>query len=129
MRSKQLLKFYFSADKLNRALDNLITQNALSSADYHFDAEYYAERICAIIGCKKQLSMLWRYLDGVISAFSAREKKVLAFYGALRGGITALPADVKKEIKKVTVKFTRHARNIAAYADGVKLVGGYYCLL
>ena len=129
MKSKQLLKFYFSAESMNRALDNLITKNALSSADCGRDGEYYAQKICKLIGAKRELSLLWGYLDGVLKTFDESEKKVLRFYGALRGGTSKLSAQNKKEIKRVTVKFARRARCLQSYAEGVRLVGEYYCLI
>jgi len=129
MKSKRLLKFYFSAESVNRALDNLITENALASAGYGRDGVYYAEKICALINAKRELSALWRYLDGVIGALSVDERAVLRFYGTLRGGTSKLSTQSRREIKRVTVKFTRRARAVGRYAEGVRLVGEYYCLM
>lgn len=129
MKSKQILRFYFYADSLNRTLDNLIEKNALASADYTRGGEYYSEKICELIRCKQRLSALWSYLNGVIAEFSEKDKNVLRFYGAMRGGLKKLTQDSKRELKRVTVKFARHARAIDRYADAVKLVKKYYCTL
>lgn len=110
-------------------MDNLITQNALASKDCYFSGEFYAERIIELICAKKELSLLWRYLDGVIGGFSKEEKKVLRYYGALRTGISALSDDAVREIKRVTVKFARRARDAERFGEGIRLVNGFYSLL
>lgn len=129
MKSKQIIRFYFSADSLNGAMDNLITQNALSSAHYDKCVEYYADKICALIGAKQRLGELWQYLDGVMSEFAESERNVLRFYGAMRGGFSKLSAANRKEIKRVTVKFVRKAKSLGRYEKAIKLVGEYYCLI
>ena len=129
MKSKQLIRFYFSADNINKALDNLILDKALKSANYGKSCEYYAERILALIDAKEELSKLWGYLDTVVSSLTERERSVLKFYGGLRTGLSRLTATRAKEVKRVTVKFTRHARLIGRYGEGVRLVKKYYCLM
>jgi len=129
MKSKQIIRFYFSADEINKALDNLILDKALKSANFGRSCEYYAERILALIGAKEELSKLWNYLDGVISSLTARERAVLKFYGESRVGLAGLTPSCMREVKRVTVKFARHARNIGRYGEGVKLVKRYYCLM
>lgn len=128
MKSKQLIRFYFSADNVNKALDNLILDEALKSANYGKSCEYYAERIFALIEAKAELNRLWNYLDGVVSALTQREREVLKFYGGLRVGLSKLAVRQAKEVKRVTVKFTRHARFLGRYGEGVRLVNKYYCL-
>ena len=128
MKSKQLLRFYFYADGLNKALDNLILKYACSE-DYCRGGEFYADRICDVIWAKQRLCELWKYLDGVVDGLTAGEREVLRYYGAMRGGTGRLSEDSRREIKRVTVKFTRHARNIGRFAEGVKLVKKYYCLI
>ena len=128
MKSKQLIRFYFSADNVNRALDNLILDKALKSANSGKSCEYYAERITALIGAKEELSKLWNYLDTVVSSLSEQEKTVLRFYAGLRVGLSRLTLAQAKEVKRVTVKFTRHARFVGRYGEGVRLVKKYYCL-
>lgn len=129
MKSKQLIKFYFSAESINEALDNLILDKALKSANYGRSCEYYAERIFALIDAKEELSRLWGYLDGVVSSLTERERSVLRYYGRLRTGLSGLTLARAKEVKRVTVKFTRHARLIGRYGEGVRLVKKYYCLM
>lgn len=114
---------------MNEALDNLILQLALKSTDYIRGGEYCAERVCEIIEDKACLSTLWSYLDGVISAFSPREKAVLKFYAKLRVGLKRIPYENAKEVKRVVVKFTRRARNAYRFFEEIKRVGKYYCLM
>lgn len=128
MKSKQLIRFYFSAGNVNKALDNLILDKALKSANYGKSCEYYAERILALIEAKAELSKLWNYLDGVVSSLTQRERAVLKFYGGLRAGLSKLSVRQAKEVKRVTVKFTRHARFLGRFGEGVRLVKKYYCL-
>lgn len=129
MKSKQLIRFYFSAGSINKALDNLILDKALKSANYEKSGEYYAERILKIIGAKEELARLWNYLNGVISVMSEEERAVLKFYGGLRGGLSRLNLEEIKEVKRVTVKFRRHARYAERFQEGLRLVKEYYCLL
>ncbi len=129
MKSKRILKFYFFAESLNSALDNLIQKFAVDSSDFTRGGDYYAEKICEIVEEKGKLGELWNYLDKVMCAFTVCEKKVLRFYGATRRGISSFTEDERREIKRVTVKFGRHAKGLERFKDGVGLVGKYYCLL
>ena len=129
MKSKRLLRFYFKADELDRALDNLILNYACRSADCAKGGEFYAERIIVLIGAKEGLSELWHYLEGVISELKEDEVQTLKSYALLRFGIKKLDADSQKRIKCAVIKFTRHARSLERYAEGVRLVGEYYCLM
>ena len=126
---KRLLRFYFNADELERALDNLIIMHACRSADCVKGGEYYAERILAVIGAKGKLSELWQYLDGVISALKSDEVQTLKAYALLRYGIRKLDEDRQREIKRAVIKFSRHARSLERFDEGIKLVGEYYCLM
>lgn len=129
MKSKQLIRFYFSAGAINRALDNLILNEALKSANFLRSGDYYAERVLALIDAKSELGALWNYLDGVMATLKEGEKAVLEFYGGMRTGLSKLTEERAKEVKRVTVKFTRRARRIERFEKGVRLVKKYYCLI
>lgn len=129
MKSKQLIRFYFSADDVNKALDNLILDKALKSANYEKSGEFYAEQISEIIAAKRELSLLWAYLDGVMKIFSDKEIAVLKYYGRLRVGLSKLDTGVFKEVRRVLMKFRRRARGLERFGEGVRLVGEYFCLL
>lgn len=125
MKSKRIIRFYFSADKLNRALDNLITAEAC-----RFGAEEKRiERIIEFIEVKKELSRLWRYLDDVMSGIGGSERSILSFYGKFRFGNIRFSAEQRREIKRVVLKFRRRARFLERYGEGIKLVNEYYALL
>lgn len=129
IKSKRLLRFYFNADGLENALNNLIVTYACRSADSARDGEYWAERIILLIEAKKSLSALWSYLDKVISPFKDEEVETLKEYALLHCGTSALDDKRRREIKRVLIKFVRHVRLLEKFAEGVRLVGEYYCLL
>lgn len=126
--SKRLLRFYFKADELDGALNNLILSNACRSAACEGRGAYYAERIIALTEAKSKLSALWQYLDGVMLALKSEDVEPLKRYAFMRCGIRRLELDEQHEIKRAVIKFTRHARSLERYADGMRLVGEYYCL-
>ncbi len=125
MKSKRILKFYFSADKLNGALDALIMAHACK---FSGGGEKYAEKIIKIIEAKRELSELWNYLDGVIGKLSESERRTLEFYGNLRVGIRRLGGDRVREIKRATIKFRRHASRLEKFNPALKLADEYFCL-
>ncbi|MBD5632415.1 MAG: hypothetical protein HDP34_04220 [Clostridia bacterium] len=127
-KCKRILRFYFFAEKLNDALDNLIYKHATAFDGYH-DGTYYAEKICELIGAKRELSELWQYLDGIMEKFTKGERAVLRFYGSMRCGIKKLSEENRREVKRVTVKFSRRAKLPERFNGALKIVADYYCLL
>ncbi len=127
MKVKYLLRFYFSADKLDRALDNLIMHCACASGER--EGIECAERLCRLIGEKSALGRLWSWLDGKMCALSEEDLSSLRYYAAMRVGLKRLSGERRRELKRAVVKFSRRIGNIGYYADGVGLVGKYYCLL
>lgn len=128
LRVKKILRFYFSAESLERAFNNVIINNACSYAD-SYGGDYYAERICNLIEEKQQLSGLWGYLDGVMGGLTATERAVLEGYAELRYGIKNLSDGRRREIKRVCMKFTRRAKRLDKYDIALGLMGKYYCLI
>lgn len=129
INSKRLLRFYFNADELERALNNLILTCACRSADGVRGGEFYAERIIEITEAKKRLAELWQYLDGVISSLKTGELEPLKYYALMRYGIRKLDTVRQREIKRTVIKFSRRVRSLERYAEGVRLVEEYYCLM
>ena len=129
MKSKRILRFYFKADELERALDNLIFMCACRSADCSKSADYYAKKILKLVAAKGELSGLWRYLDGVVSALKEGERETLKEYSLMRCGIARLDEPRRREIKSAVVKFVRHARALERFEEGLRLVGEFYCLI
>ena len=128
MKVKRLIKFYFSAESLNKTLDNLIATVALKSDEWVGNGEKCAEKICGLISAKDRLQELWAYLDGVMEKLTLRDRDVLRLYGGLRVGIKRFPVDEAREIRRAAVKFSRHAVNVGRFTEGVRLVNSYYCI-
>lgn len=129
MKIKRVLKFYFNAENLNSALDNLILACAYRSAEAVGKGEEYAERILELISAKESLAGLWAKIDGVMAGIGAGERKILMDYARMRVGIRHLGVWEQKKIRSAVMKFTRHARNLESCAEGLALVSEYYCLL
>lgn len=127
MKIKRILRFYYCAEVLERAFDNLIMKIATSS----FDKSCFpgADRLCRIIAEKSELSRLWGYLDGIIPSLSEEERASLEEYAKMRCGIKKLGADDVKRLRRAVIKFKRRARRLNNFSKGVELVGKYYCLI
>ncbi len=128
MKSKRILRFYFAAESLDRALNNLITAEACLSGKYPAKGEVFAGKLCTLIADKGELSRLWRYLDGIIGSLKPREAAALERYARLRRGLGGLGEEEAREIRSAAMKFTRHARSLHLYVEGVRLVDAYYSL-
>lgn len=127
MKSKRLLRFYFGAEGLEGALDNLILKRALGSAGR--DGEGCAEEILALISAKDSLAGLWGYLDKVIKGLGGEVEATLFKYASMRTGLSLSDGEEVKRIKRCLMKFTRRARAIGSFSEGVKLVNFYYALI
>ena len=128
VKIKILLRFYFSAGSLNRALDNLILHLALAAGQdaYRGCGEYF-DRITKLISDKSELSVLWAELDGVISGMTERDRAALSLYGGARGGIAE---GWKREVHRAAVKFSRRAGRLLAVRGGYyQLLRTYRCLI
>ena len=123
MKPKKILRFYFGADSLNRAFDNLITVNAFDFGSNTFKT---AERLCSVIGEKMGLERLWSYLDGVLATFSETEREVLSDYALRR---TPLKESERKPIKRAVIKFTRRARRLGEFDGDVAILKKYFNLI
>lgn len=119
LKTKGILRFYFAADCLERALSNAILRKACDRAGGALDA---AERICEAVGDKICLERLWAYLDGVLSTMTEEEMGALASYAA--------GADFERRaVCRAAIKFTRRARRLNCFAREMRLLEKYYCLL
>ena len=122
--TKKILRFYFGADSLERAFDNLIINKALA---FESDTLKTADRLCEIIGEKIRLEELWAYLDGIIVPFSEEEREMLLRYCARRD--EPLSDRERRACKRAVIKFTRHARRLGEFTDAVSTIKKYYCLI
>ena len=123
------MKFYFSAESLERAFDRVIFSKACSSGLRLADGEACAENILTLIEEKKQLSLLWSYLDGVISGLTEKDGETLKRYAGLRCGTRRLGGEERNEIKRAVTKLRRRLKRTEAFSAGIALTGKYYCLL
>jgi hypothetical protein len=129
MNSKRVLRFYFAADRLNRAMDNLIEKLAYNSMDEYAFCVNSAAKIFSVIEEKGELQLLWAFLNDVIEMFSDIDREILHGYAVRRTGISSLDAQTRRDIHRVLVKFGRKVeKRIARFAEGVRLVDAYYCL-
>lgn len=129
MSSKKLLRFYFRAQRINEALDNLIMRTACASADEGKTCESYAEKIISLIESKRKLCELWAYLDGVMETFDGGDKGVLLSYALSRGGYSSLPRDRANFIRRVVVRFMRRAKYLCRHEEAADIVSRYYAML
>ncbi len=129
MTSKKILKFYFRAEELNRAVDRLIVRTACASAGGGYGGEHYAERIIALIGAKKKLGCLWAYLNGVMSSFGEEDKLILRGYALGSRGYSGLVREEANAIRRVVVRFMRRAKYLSRHGEGVELIDKYYAFL
>lgn len=127
MKRKQLLRFYFGADRLNGALDNLMLAEGCRSGNFPWEGERLAERLCALVGAKYRLNALWRYLDGVIGGFSERERLSLRRYAERRSAAGGEESG-RREMRAAAMKFTRRARSLARHGEAIALLGRYAAL-
>ena len=126
MKVKVILKFYFTAESLDRAFDNLLIKYVCA---YGADGLKNAERLCNLIEERAKLSGLWGYLDGVISGLTERDRVSLKSYSLTRCGIKQLGDSARREFKRAVNKFVRRARGVERFSEEVALAGKYYCLL
>ena len=135
MNYKHLLAFYFYADGLNGALDNVCVRLAKASADHFKGCEYYAQKICAVIEAKGALNELWLFLDGALSSMKEADRTALKAYADSRGKRAQLnnlqtEEDDKKAIHRSLMKFSRRVSGrLERYAEQVNVLREYYCLL
>lgn len=122
VKTKRILRFYFSADSLERALNNIILHTA---CDGGRDALQSAEKLCSVIGDKILLKRLWGYLDGVMSRLEEEERQILCAY-CERG---AAGGENVKKIKRALARFTRRATRLADFREEIETLNGYYCLV
>lgn len=79
MKVKHVLKFYFTAGAAEERLDRLILKRATSIGGGR-DAYECAERVAELVEKKMALGAFYRFLDGVMRAFSESERGVLREY-------------------------------------------------
>lgn len=129
-RLKQILRFYFSADSLNKSLDAIIENIALNSWKEDYGGAKYFTRINGVLEVKGELSDFWARLDGVMSALTERDLTALKRYARLRTGVSRLGEGERRELHRVIVKFGRRAACLLNNSQkALKCVYAYYALI
>lgn len=128
VKIKSIMKFYFWAGSLDRALDNIVTRLALSAGqDVYTGCEEYFEKICRVLEDKQKLSELWARLDGVMRNMTEKDNATLQRYAAARTGIKD---DEKREIHRAAVKFARRAGGLLrSCGELYSVLCTYRCLI
>ena len=126
LKVKMLLKFYFCADSLNKAFDNIILKRACAYGEVGRDT---FESICALIGEKTMLSGLWSYIDAVVRAMPDGDVPLLEEYALLRTGLKCVEAERAKAMRRAAVKFARRALRLENFGKEIKAVERYCSLL
>ena len=126
MRAKRILRFYFSAEGIERHIDELILKRA---CDFGGEGADIAEEICGLIGEKLALSGLWKYLDEVILKLTEDERNYLMYYAYLREGLKSQTTDVYRITRSTVTKFTRRARRLSSFFEAYRLVDKYYYIM
>jgi len=131
VKVKRLLRFYFAADKMNKALDSELFRIAQRSAgDMYCQGEKYFEEAARVIGVKEELSALYARINDVMSRMSAEDIASLKRYAFFRGRLAGLPCAEQAELRRAKVKFLRHAaRAIGGALGAYKYVNEYYFAL
>ncbi len=125
MKIKFLLRFYFAVDKVEEHIDRLVIKYAY---DPSAEALPTAEKIAVLIEQKQLLGRLWAYLDNIMTGLSVSERNILEYYGFLRSGLKALGAEEVKAVRRVVMKFIRHARRTDCFKREISLLKTYACL-
>lgn len=115
---KKLLRFYYSAEGVNDALDGVISRLAFSSWRDPYGGEHSFDEVSRVVEIKAELSGLWAELNGVISAMTERDRQSLERYARLKTGIGALGEGERKELHRVLVKFTRRLGTLLERRSG-----------
>ena len=104
-------------------------RHACCSGENEGDGVECAERIISLICAKQSLSLLWGYLNGVMQAFCDADCELLLLYAFMRGGLSKFDQEQKRNLRRVTVRFSRKVKNLERFAEGIKLVNSYYALM
>lgn len=126
MKIKEMLRFYFSAEKINSHIDRQILKYACNPEVNVLEG---AERISLLIDEKGKLKELWAYLDGIAGGLKGEELDALKSYSVMREGLKKLDGDEVRRIRRAGTKFMRRARRLDSFGKELRLLKRYYCLL
>lgn len=117
MKVKMLLRFYHSADRLEKSLDRILFRHALRPTNTLVDIE----KICQVMEMKDELSRLWAYLDGIMSVLTRQERMMLKIYAKCRSSnaLLCLPSEVQRQLHTCVGKFRRRCTGVQKYAHAL----------
>ncbi len=118
MKVKMLLRFYFSAQRIDAAINNLIFTQARAPSAFVGGGEAAMEKIIYLIADKDALGDLWAYLHQVMTAF-VQDEQVLRAYAFRRKREDALLT------RRVVMRFRRHAWGYARFSEALKILPQY----
>ena len=117
MKVKHVLKFYFTACAAEERLDRLILKRATSIGGGR-DAYECAERVAELVEKKMALGAFYRFLDGIMRAFSESERGVLREYAF--SPREAREGEKAREAHRLAVAFARRIRGcLKRYGEGI----------
>lgn len=128
MNMKRLLRFYYCAESLDRAFDNIILRRACESARSMREGGEIAEELCKLIEKRRELAVLWERLDGVLGEMDKGDAEFLERYAGSREGMRSFGDDGLKRIRRLTAKISRRL-SLDGLNGAVAVLDGYYCLL
>lgn len=121
LKIKQVLKFYFGAERADKLANDRLYRLSLSSHDTYL----CMEKMLDLIQEKQSMGNLWRYLNDVMDTMERVERQALKKYAFMRFGIFRLNDDERKLIRRSVVKFERHARGLSSYEKTLAIVSTY----
>ena len=112
MKVKKLLRFYFTAERAERLLDDLIISKAVR-AEFARGAQDCAEEVAALVKKKADMCAFYGCLEGVMNTFREGERAVLENYALRAGGRDG-------ESHRLAVAFARRLKGkITLYDEGL----------
>lgn len=129
MKVKAILRFYFTAERVEAMLDRLIYKKALSVSAGR-GAYECAEEVAELVEKKGELCEFAVFLGRALSKFSARELEVLKRYAfsPRRSEVEIVQegGDGAAEAHRLAVAFARRIRGGAEkYSDGMRVAAEF----
>lgn len=117
MKVKKLLKFYFTAERAERLIDNLICKKA-SSVSFTRSACDCAEEVADLVKKKAEMCAFYFYVSGVLNLFSEEERQTLKKYAF--GRTDACDETELRTARRLALKLARRLRGCSEkYSEGI----------
>ncbi len=117
MKVKKLLKFYFNAGRAEKLIDRLIYKKA-TSVNFARPADDCAEEVAELVKKKAEMCAFYGFLKGAVSAFSEEEMKELKRYSV--SGSAAFGKDEGRAVRRLALKLARRLKGCSEkYSEGI----------